>query len=117
MMTREEWFPMIKGAQVDNLVRPYLWGYIFPALSKSADGIGGLIWGMRHDDHGITHHETFDGYDGNENVMGQVFVFDGSLVARYGYGPFALPLRVVGFLIADYSICFRLQGTLLRKRG
>jgi len=65
-----------------------------------AGGVGGLLWVNNH-------QSTFEGktlptgvqyaaYDGNGNVAALVKAADGSVTARYDYGPFAEPIRASG---------------------
>ena len=99
------------NAQTGELIRTYVWGPDLSGTMQGAGGIGGLLWVTHHDDHGITHHETFVVYDGNGNVMVLISAFDGSLVAQYEYGPFAEPLRATGPLAADNPFRFSTKYT------
>ena len=98
-------------AQTGELIRTYVWGPDLSGTMQGAGGIGGLLWVTHHDDHGITHHETFVVYDGNGNVMALISASDGSLVAQYEYGPFAEPLRATGPLAAENPIRFSTKYT------
>ncbi|NLH72943.1 MAG: RHS repeat-associated core domain-containing protein [Verrucomicrobia bacterium] len=74
-------------------VRTYVWGSDLSGSMQGAGGIGGLLKVTQHGSQ-VTHH--FVAYDGNGNVMGLVNTADGSLSARYEYGPFGEPIRISG---------------------
>jgi len=98
-------------AQTGELIRTYVWGPDLSGAMQGAGGIGGLLWITHHEDHGITHHDSFAVYDGNGNVMGLVSASDGSVAAQYEYGPFAEPLRATGPLAADNPFRFSTKYT------
>jgi RHS repeat-associated protein len=82
------------------MVRTYVWGTDLSGTTTGAGGVGGLLWLNNH-------QSTFEGktlptgvqyaaYDGNGNVAALVKAADGSVTARYDYGPFAEPIRASG---------------------
>ena len=76
-----------------GVVRTYVWGNDLSGSPQGAGGVGGLLW-MRPAG-GVAQ---FVAYDGNGNVAALVSGADGSLTARYEYGPFGEAVRVSGNL-------------------
>ena len=60
---------------------------------QGAGGVGGLL---KVTYYGGSTTNAFAAYDGNGNVMALVDASNGSVCARYEYGPFAEPIRVSG---------------------
>ncbi|MGC8989662.1 MAG: RHS repeat domain-containing protein [Verrucomicrobiia bacterium] len=74
-------------------VRTYVWGTDLSGTMQGAGGVGGLLK-VRY--FGGTTTNAFAAYDGNGNVMALVDASNGSVCARYDYGPFAEPVRISG---------------------
>jgi len=96
-------------------VRTYVWGTDLSGTMTSAGGVGGLLWLNNH-------QSTFEGktlptrvqyaaYDGNGNVAALVKAADGSVTARYDYGPFAEPIRASGPMAKANPIRFSTKYT------
>ncbi len=96
-------------------VRTYVWGTDLSGTMTGAGGVGGLLW--------VNNHQaTFEGktlptgvqyaaYDGNGNVAALVKATDGSVTARYDYGPFAEPIRASGPMAKANPIRFSTKYT------
>jgi YD repeat-containing protein len=96
-------------------LRTYVWGTDLSGSAQGAGGVGGLLW--------VNNYQTtFDGqtlptgihfvaYDGNGNVSALVKASDGSISARYEYGPFAESVRVTGALADAQPIRFSTKWT------
>jgi RHS repeat-associated protein len=94
----------------DNaLVRTYVWGLDLSGAEQGAGGIGGLLWFTQHTGANVGSHCC--AYDGNGNVVVLVSASDGSLTARYEYGPFAEPIRVSGPAAAMNPLRFSTKRT------
>jgi len=79
----------------DNaLVRSYVWGLDLSGTMDGAGGVGGLLWLTHHTGPNAGTH--FAAYDGNGNIVALSAASDGSVSARYEYGPFAEPIRLTG---------------------
>ncbi len=79
----------------DNaLVRSYVWGLDLSGTMDGAGGVGGLLWLTQHTGPNAGAH--FAAYDGNGNIVALSAASDGSVSARYEYGPFGEPIRVTG---------------------
>ena len=63
---------------------------------EGAGGVGGLLWVTLHTASGPTACTHICAYDGNGNIVALAAASDGSVSARYEYGPFAEPIRVTG---------------------
>jgi len=96
-------------------VRTYVWGTDLSGTMTGAGGVGGLLWLNNH-------QSTFEGktlptgvqyaaYDGNGNVAALVKASDGSVTARYDYGPFAEPIRASGPMAKANPIRFSTKYT------
>ena len=96
-------------------VRTYVWGTDLSGTTTGAGGVGGLLWLNNH-------QSTFEGktlptgvqyaaYDGNGNVAALVKATDGSVTARYDYGPFAEPIRASGPMAKANPIRFSTKYT------
>jgi len=86
-----------------------VWNLGLSSTMQGAGGIGGLLW--INVETGSHAGRYVVAYDGNGNVMGLVSASDGSIVARYEYGPFAEPLRATGPLAADNPFRFSTKYT------
>lgn len=78
--------------------RSYVWGLDLSGSRTGAGGVGGLVTIYQAPMSSPTAH--FTAYDGNGNVVALVKASDGTLSARYEYGPFGEPLRATGDAIA-----------------
>src|SRR5262249_44601782 len=74
------------------LVRSYLWGPDLSSRRDGAGGIGGLVALVDHEQ----ARACFYAYDGSGHVRALIDATDGSVVARYDYGPFGELLRASG---------------------
>jgi len=95
--------PLLYGRHVVDLnasnnvpVRTYVWGLDLSETMDGAGGVGGLLWLTLHTASGSAAGTHFCTYDGNGNVVVLVNASDGSVTARYEYGPFAEPIRLTG---------------------
>lgn len=74
-----------------DVLRSYIWGKDISG-GQAAGGIGGLL--------AITDHETGEGYIPVHNFRGDIVALvdggNGSVVARYDYGPFGEPIGARG---------------------
>ena len=96
-------------------VRTYVWGTDLSGTTTGAGGVGGLLW--------VNNHQTtFEGktlptgvqyaaYDGNGNVAALVKATDGSVTARYDYGPFGETVRQSGVLADAQPFRFSTKWT------
>jgi RHS repeat-associated protein len=81
-------------AELDTLastISTYSWGLDLSGTMQGAGGVGGLLW-LRQAS-GVPH---FAAHDGNGNVAMLLSSSDGSVSARYEYGPFGELLRATG---------------------
>jgi RHS repeat-associated protein len=78
------------------LVRSYVWGLDLSGTLEGAGGVGGLLWVTLHTASGPAAGTHFVAYDGNGNIVALSAASDGSVTARYEYGPFGEPIRVSG---------------------
>jgi RHS repeat-associated protein len=72
----------------------FTWGLDLSGSLHGAGGVGGLLWMTIPS--GTNAGTYFYAYDGNGNVMALVNAADGSVAARYEYGPFGELLRATG---------------------
>ena len=72
-------------------LRLYLWGLDLSGGQQGAGGVGGLVAQGP-----ATGLNGFVAYDGNGNVTGLASALDGSISARYEYGPFGEVQRASG---------------------
>jgi RHS repeat-associated protein len=79
----------LNAASSNTRIRTYLWGLDLSGSEQAAGGVGGL-WLMT--DY-ISAKYHWPSYDGNGNVAALVAQANGSLSARYEYGPFGETLR------------------------
>lgn len=73
--------------------RTFMWGLDLSGSEQGAGGVGGLI---KVSDFTASQIDRFAVYDGNGNVTGLTSAVDGSLTARYEYGPFGEIERASG---------------------
>ncbi len=85
-------------------IRTYLWGTDLSGTIQGAGGISGLL--AINDATNGTH---FVAYDGNGNVAALVRATDGTISARYEYGPFGELLRASGPMAMVNSFLFQTQ--------
>jgi len=84
------------NASDNTLVRSYVWGLDLSGTMDGAGGVGGLLWVTLHTASGSAAGTHFCAYDGNGNIVALSAASDGSVTARYEYGPFAEPIRITG---------------------
>jgi RHS repeat-associated protein len=72
----------------------FTWGLDLSGSPQGAGGVGGLLWMSIPS--GTNAGMYFYAYDGNGNVVALVSAADGSIAARYEYGPFGELLRATG---------------------
>jgi len=89
-------------------VRTYLWG---TDLSGSMQGAGGVRGLLKLTYYGTSTTNAFVAYDGNVNVTALIDAANGSIRARYEYGPFAEPIRSSGQLSKLHPIRFSTKYT------
>ncbi len=75
----------------DQLIRSYLYGLDLSGTFQGAGGVGGLL--AIND---VTNGVHFVAYDGNGNIVALVKATDGTISARYEYGPFGELIRASG---------------------
>jgi len=83
-------------ASDNTLVRSYLWGLDLSETMDGAGGVSGLLWVTLHPGSGAPVGTHFCAYDGNGNIVALSAASDGSVNARYEYGPFGEPIRLTG---------------------
>ncbi len=76
----------------DGVVKKFLWGLDLSGTEQGAGGVGGLLkeWDF------YTWKDYFAGYDGNGNVTLLTAGSDGTVAARFEYGPFGEAIRSSG---------------------
>jgi len=77
-----------------SLFTSFAWGLDLSGTMQGAGGVGGLLWMTVPS--GANAGRYFCAYDGNGNVMALVSAADGSVAARYEYGPFGEVIRATG---------------------
>jgi RHS repeat-associated protein len=75
-------------------VLSFAWGTDLSGAMQGAGGVGGLLSVTVHS--GANAGTYFYCYDGNGNVVALVSAADGTIAARYEYGPFGELLRATG---------------------
>ena len=89
-------------------VRTYVWGTDLSGSLMGAGGVGGLL---KVTYYGSTTTNVFVAYDGNGNVAALADAANGTVAARYEYGPFAEPIRVTGPMAKVNPVCFSTKYT------
>ena len=79
--------------------------------TDGAGGVGGLLWMTLHTGSGPAAGTHFAAYDGNGNVVALSAASDGSVTARYEYGPFGEPIRLSGPAAANSPFRFSTKRT------
>ena len=82
------------NATNNNSIRSYVWGSDVSGSMQGAGGVGGLKSVTAHT--GAEAGTYFCAYDGNANVVALVNAANGSIAARYEYGPFHELIRATG---------------------
>ncbi|HRT59254.1 MAG TPA: RHS repeat-associated core domain-containing protein, partial [Candidatus Paceibacterota bacterium] len=77
-----------------SLLTSFTWGLDLSGTMEGAGGVGGLLWMTVPA--GANAGTYFCAHDGNGNVMALVSAADGSVAARYEYGPFGELIRATG---------------------
>ncbi|MDM8007019.1 MAG: RHS repeat-associated core domain-containing protein, partial [Phycisphaerae bacterium] len=77
-----------------SLLTSFVWGVDLSGTMEGAGGVGGLLWMTVPS--GTNAGRYFYAYDGNGNVMALVSAADGSVAARYEYGPFGELIQATG---------------------
>jgi len=77
-----------------SLLTSFAWGLDLSGTMDGAGGVGGLLWMTVPA--GANAGTYCCAYDGNGNVMALVSAADGSVAARYEYGPFGELIRATG---------------------
>jgi len=77
-----------------SLLTSFAWGLDLSGTMEGAGGVGGLLWMTVPS--GPNAGTYFYAHDGNGNVMALVSAADGSVAARYEYGPFGELIRATG---------------------
>jgi RHS repeat-associated protein len=79
---------------LNNLVQTFAWGSDLSGSQRGSGGVGGLL--SMTVASGTLAGTYFYAHDGNGNVMAAVNAADGSVSARYDYGPFGETIRSSG---------------------
>ena len=95
----------LNGAN-NALIRSYMWGNDLSGSMRGAGGVGGLL---KVTYAGASVTNSFVAYDGNGNVSGLINAADGSIVARYEYGPFGEVLRATGPMANPFRFSTKYQ--------
>jgi RHS repeat-associated protein len=98
----------LNAASSNARLRTYLWGLDLSTSEQGAGGVGGLLLVTDYEG-GTTHH--WPAFDGNGNVAALVAQADGSLSARYEYGPFGEAIRATGAMGKKNPIRFSTKYT------
>jgi RHS repeat-associated protein len=98
----------LNAASSNARLRTYLWGLDLSGSEQGAGGVGGLL--LVTDYEGTTTYH-WPAYDGNGNVAALVAQADGSLSARYEYGPFGEAIRATGVMGKKNPIRFSTKFT------
>lgn len=83
---------LVTDAAAVTVVNTYLWGRDASGERQGAGGVGGLLAAS------LNGTQVAYGYDGRSNVTKLYDTASAALLADYGYGPFAEPLRASGAL-------------------
>jgi RHS repeat-associated protein len=83
----------LNAAASNARLRTFLWGLDLSGSEQGAGGVGGL-WLVIDYTNDTTYH--WPAYDGNGNMAALVAQANGSLSARYEYGPFGEAIRATG---------------------
>jgi len=96
-------------------LRTYVWGTDLSGTVEGAGGVGGLLWlnnyQTTYDGQTLPTGVHFVAYDGNGNVSALTRASDGSVSARYEYGPFGEPVRQTGALADAQPLRFSTKWT------
>jgi RHS repeat-associated protein len=92
-MTTTDSYDLIGDVAGGSLVRSYMWGNDMSGSQQGAGGVGGLLEVSYY---GSPTTNCFAAYDGNGNLCGLVNTSDGTVAARYEYGPFGEVIRSTG---------------------
>jgi len=76
-----------------SVLRTYTWGLDLSGTSQGAGGVGGLLIVS---DGSTTQTNHFTCFDGNGNIVALINAADGSVTARYEYGPFGEAICITG---------------------
>ena len=102
----------LNAASSNARLRTYLWGIDLSGQAEpapnGAGGVGGLLLVTDYVG-GTTYH--WPAYDGNGNVAALVAEANGSLSARYEYGPFGETLRATGAMAKKNPLRFSTKYT------
>jgi RHS repeat-associated protein len=98
----------LNAASSNARLRTYLWGLDLSTSEQGAGGVGGLL--LVTDYEGTTTYH-WPAFDGNGNVAALVAQADGSLSARYEYGPFGETIRATGAMGKKNPIRFSTKYT------
>jgi RHS repeat-associated protein len=86
----------------------YVWGTDLSGSLMGAGGVGGLL---KVTYYGSTTTNAFVAYDGHGNVAALADAMNGSVTARYEYGPFAELIRATGPMAKVNPVCFSTKYT------
>jgi len=95
----------------NTLKQSFAWGTDLSSSLQGAGGVGGLLW--IKDTATISNATSchFVAYDGNGNIKGLVNAADGTISARYDYGPFGELIRQTGPMSKANPIRFSTKYT------
>ncbi len=101
----DNWNLVAELDAADAVLGEYVWGLDVTGTLTGAGGVGGLLLLRQNGD---THYPC---YDGNGNITALIHASDGSVTARYDYGPFGEPLTVWQTSAVDNPIRFSSKYT------
>ena len=78
----------------NTLLYSFQWGTDLSGSMQGAGGVGGLVSMTVHS--GVNAGTYFYAFDGNGNVAALINAADGTIAARYEYGPFGELIRATG---------------------
>jgi RHS repeat-associated protein len=84
------------------IIRSYTWGMDLSGSVQGAGGVGGLLQ-IQNVDLGT---QNFVAFDGNGNVAGLVKATEGTLSAKYEYGPFGEVIKASGIMAKANPVRF-----------
>jgi hypothetical protein len=89
------------NATNNNLIRSYVWGLDISGSIQDAGGVGGLL-----EVNDAINGAHFAAFDGNGNLCALVKGADGTVSARYEYGPFGELIRATGLMAKTNPLRF-----------
>lgn len=87
------WNLVAELSSANAVIRTYVWGTDLSGTAQGAGGVGGLL---KVNQLATPATTCFVAFDGNGNVAGLIDAANGSVAARYEYGPFGEVIRATG---------------------